>query len=106
MACMQVDYSNLGADGDSPFKEKLECIAEFWKNPTSGYRTWRKLAHYLFLFQPSVACVPFSFLRLILLRPGMDAALVDSIEGTRMEMYNSGMSDADALQELLEGGGD
>jgi hypothetical protein len=88
----------LGADGDSPFKEKLECIAEFW----------RKLAHYLFLFQPSVACVDrsFSFLRLILLHPGMDAALVDLIEGTLMEMYNSGMSDADALQELLEGGGD
>lgn len=106
-ACALIDYRDLGADGkSSPFKEKLVRLAQFWKNSTSAYPTWRKLAHYLFLFQPSVACVDrsFSFLRLILLRPGMDTALVDLIEGTLMEMYNTGMSDAELLEELIQGG--
>jgi hypothetical protein len=103
-ACALIDYGNLGADGKSPFKEKLERLVEFWKSPYSDFPTWGKLAHYLFLFQPSVACVDrsFSFLRLILLRPGMDSALVDLIEGTLMEMYNTNMTDAELLEELLQ----
>jgi hypothetical protein len=96
----------LGTDDESPFKEKIVRLDEFWKFPKSYFPTWRKLAHYLFVFQPSVACVDrsFSFLRLILLRPGMDKALVDLIEGTLMEMYNKGMSDADLLHELIQTG--
>ena len=105
-SCELIDYGNLGSDNKSPFKEKLERLVQFWKNPCSDFPTWRKLAHYLFLFQPSVASVDrsFSFLRLILLRPGMDNALVDLIEATLMEMYNTDMTDADLLEELLQRG--
>jgi hypothetical protein len=105
-ACAYIDYGNLGSDNKSPFKEKLECLVEFWKKPSSDFPTWRKLAHYLFLFQPSVACVDrgFSMLRLILLRPGMNSALVDLIEATLMEMYNTSYTDAEMLEELLQHG--
>ena len=103
-ACTYIDYGNLGSDDKSPFKEKLERLVKFWKKPTSDFPTWRKLAHYLFLFQPSVACVDrgFSLLRLILLRPGMENALVDLIEATLM--YNTSMTDAEMLEELLQRG--
>ena len=84
------------------FKGARLCNPDHMR-PSSTYPTWRKLSHYLFLFQPSVACVDrsFSFLRLILLRPGMAGALVDLIEGTLMEMYNKDMSDAELLEELI-----
>ena len=90
-ACDLIDYGNLDENNGSPFKQKLVLLTEFWKFPNSSYPSWRKLAHYLFLLQPSVACVDrsFSLLKLILQRPGMDGALVDLIEGTLMEMYNN-----------------
>jgi hypothetical protein len=104
-ACALVDYSDLGTDFEFHFKEKLVRLVQFWKKPTPAFPTWRKLAHYLFLFQPSVACVDrsFSFLRLILNRPGMDSALVDLIEGTLMEMYNT-TNDDELLEELVQMG--
>jgi hypothetical protein len=79
-------------DDDDDDESNARRIGVFWKDNSSDFPTWTKLAQLVMLLQPSSAAAERVFSRLlaILKRPGMDSSLIDYLETCLMLAYNGG----------------